>query len=117
MGRPPPAPAGAPGVAAFEVASEAGGAAARALDGVAASLRSRAVVADEARALASQARASAAVMVALPVIVAALGGAADPRLARTLLGTPLGLTCVVVAALLDGVGAWWMQRVVRGAQQ
>lgn len=104
-------------VAAFEVAAEAGGARARALDGIAATLRSRAVVADEARALASQSRASAAVMVALPVVIAALGSAADPRLARTLLGTPIGLGCVAVAAALDGAGAWWMQRVVQGASR
>ncbi len=103
-------------VAALEVASEAGGARARALDGIAATLRSRAVVAEEARALATQARASAAVMVALPIVVAALGSAADPRLARTLLGTPIGLGCVVAAGVLDGAGAWWMQRVVDGAQ-
>ena len=102
-------------VAGLEVAAEAGGARARALDGIAATLRARAVVADETRALATQARASAAVMVALPVVVAALGSAADPRLARTLLGTPVGLACVAVAAVLDGVGAWWMHRVVDGA--
>ncbi len=104
-------------VAALEVAAEAGGARAAALDGVAATLRARAVVADESRALASQARASAAVMVALPLVVAALGSAADPRLAHTLLGTPVGLGCVLVAALLDGAGAWWMQRVVDGAHR
>ncbi|WCO66505.1 type II secretion system F family protein [Iamia majanohamensis] len=102
-------------VAGLEVAAEAGGARARALDGIAATLRARAVVADETRALATQARASAAVMVALPVVVAALGSAADPRLARTLLGTPVGLACVAVAGVLDGVGAWWMHRVVDGA--
>lgn len=102
-------------VSALEVASITGGARARALDGVAATLRARQAVAAEARALASQARASAAVLVALPVVVAVLGSAADPRLARTLLGTPIGLGCVAGAAALDGVGAWWMQRVVAEA--
>lgn len=104
-------------VAALEVAATAGGARARALDGIAATLRSRTVVAEEAGALATQARASAAVMVALPVVVAGLGSAADPRLAHALLGTPVGLACVTAAALLDGAGAWWMQRVVDGAGQ
>jgi len=102
-------------VGALEVASITGGTRARALDGVAATLRARAAVADEARALASQARASAAVLVALPVVVAVLASAADPRLARTLLGTPLGLGCVVGAAVLDTAGACWMQRVVARA--
>lgn len=102
-------------VGALEVASITGGARARALDGVAATLRSRRAVAAEAGALAGQARASAAVLVALPVVVAVLGSAADPRLARTLLGTPVGLGCVVGAAVLDGVGALWMRRVVAEA--
>lgn len=102
---------------ALEVAAEAGGARARALDGLAASLRSRTSTADETRALATQARASAAVMVGLPVVVAAIGSAADPRLAHTLFRTPLGLGCVAAAALLDGAGAWWMQRVVNGAER
>jgi len=102
-------------VGALEVASVTGGARARALDGVAATLRSRAAVADEARALASQARASAVVLVALPAVVALLGAVADPRLAHTLLATPLGLACVGGAAVLDGVGAWWMQRIVARA--
>lgn len=99
-------------VGALEVASHTGGAPARALDGVAATLRARAVVADEARSLASQARASAAVLVALPVVVAAMGAAADPELAHTLLATPLGLGCLVTAAVLDTIGGWWMQRIV-----
>ncbi|MGI8938259.1 MAG: type II secretion system F family protein [Iamia sp.] len=102
---------------ALEVAAEAGGARARALDGLAATLRSRTSAADETRALATQARASAAVMVGLPVVVAALGSAADPRLARTLFATPIGLGCVVAAVILDGAGAWWMQRVVDGASR
>lgn len=102
-------------VGALEVASITGGARARALDGVAATLRARQAVAAEAGALAGQARASAAVLVALPVVVAVLGSAADPRLARTLLGTPVGLGCVVGATVLDGVGALWMRRVVAEA--
>lgn len=99
-------------VGALEVASHTGGAPARALDGVAATLRARAVVTDEARTLASQARASAAVLVALPIVVAAMGAAADPELAHTLLATPLGLGCLVVAAVLDTIGGWWMVRIV-----
>ena len=101
-------------VAALRVAAEAGGGRAPALDGLAASLRAQAVVAEEARALATQARASAGVMVVLPVVVATLGAAGDPRLARTLLRTPVGLTCLGTALALDAVGGWWMHRVVDG---
>jgi hypothetical protein len=31
-----------------------------------------------------------------------------------LLGTPTGLACVLAAGLLDGFGAWWMARMMRG---
>jgi len=46
---------------------------------------------DEARALASQARASAAVLVALPLVFAVAGSAADPRVgaARTKMASAL----------------------------
>jgi tight adherence protein B len=112
-GRAHPRPPVALAVGALEVASLAGGARARALDGVAATLRGRTAVADEARALASQARASAAVLVALPLVVTVLGAVADPRVAGDLLGTPVGLLCLVAAVVLDGIGAWWMHRIVR----
>lgn len=101
-------------VGALEVAAEAGGARARAIEGVAATLRSRLAVADEARALAGQARSSAAVLVALPVVVTVLGALADPRHAGDLLGTPVGLACLVSAAVLDLAGGWWMHRIVGG---
>jgi tight adherence protein B len=103
-------------VGALAVAEAAGGRASRALDGVAATLRARASVADEARALASQARASAAVLVALPVVVAAGGAAADRAVARALLGTPWGLGCIGLATALDVVGALWMHRITSGAR-
>jgi len=101
-------------VAALEVAVDGGGARARALDGVAATLRDQAALADEIRALASQARASAAVLVALPVVFGVVGSAADPRLAHTLLGTAPGVACVAGALVLDLAGAWWMHRIVSG---
>lgn len=99
-------------VAAVAVAGAAGGRPARALDGVAATLRARAAVAGEARALASQAHASAVVLVALPLVVAVGGAAADDRVASALLATGWGRSCAAGALLLDAVGAWWMHRVV-----
>lgn len=109
-----PRPAVRLAVGALEVASLAGGARSRAIDAVAATLRARGAVAEETRALASQARASAAVLIGLPIAFAVLGSAADPEVAHTLLATPLGLACVVTAAALDCAGAWWMQRIVAG---
>jgi tight adherence protein B len=112
-GRDHPRPPVVLAVAALEVAALTGGARARALDGVAATLRGRAAVSDEARALASQSAASAAVLVALPLVVTVLGALADPAVAGDLLGTPVGLACLLAAVVLDATGAWWMHRIVR----
>lgn len=98
--------------AALSLARASGGRAAHALDGVAATLRARRAVAQEARSLATQAQASAAVLVALPLVVSVGGAVADPRLADALLGTTWGLACIVAAVALDAIGALWMHRIV-----
>lgn len=98
-------------VAAATLGHEAGGAQARAIDGVAATLRERHAVQREARALASQARASAAVVVLAPVGFAAFSAAADPEVLAFLLGTAPGLVCLVLALGLDVAAAVWMARI------
>ena len=100
-------------VAALALGAETGGAQARAIDGVAATLRQRLAVGAEARALATQARASAAVIVVAPLVFCVLASAADPRLSGFLLGTPLGLVILAVGLALDAVGALWMARLTR----
>ena len=98
-------------VAAATLGHEAGGAQARAVDGVAATLRERQAVQREARALASQARASAAVVVLAPVGFAAFSAATDPEVLAFLLGTGPGLACLVLALGLDVAAAVWMARI------
>ena len=92
-----------------------GGDLAIALDAAAVSLLDRAEVADEARALATQARSSAAVLVALPPFGAACFCLLDPAVATTLFTTPFGWCCMALGAALDGAGAWVMRRMVDGA--
>jgi len=86
-----------------------------ALDGAALMLSDRVDVEDEARALATQARSSAAVLVALPVVGAAGFALLDPGVGRTLLGTPLGWACLVVGGALDAAGALALRHLVRRA--
>ena len=100
-------------VAALALGAETGGAQARAIDGVAATLRQRLAVAAEARALATQARASAAVIAVAPLVFCVLASIADPRLGEFLLRTPLGLLILAGGLVLDGVGALWMARLTR----
>jgi tight adherence protein B len=102
-------------VTACRVGHDDGGDLAAALDAVAVSLLDRLEVADEARALASQARSSAWVLAALPPLGAVCFSLLDPAVAVTLIGTPLGWCCLVVGCLLDGAGAWVMRAQVRAA--
>ena len=101
--------------AALAMGAEAGGAVARAVDGVAASLRERRSVAAEAGSLATQARASAALIAVAPLAFSLLVGVADPSAAAMLVRTPVGLACLGGGLALELAGGLWMRRIVRGA--
>jgi len=98
---------------ALTLAAELGGMPARSLDAAASGLRDRAALAREVRALSSQARASASVMVLGPPAFLTLASGADHRLPGVLFGSPAGLACLVTGIALDGAGAWWMALLVR----
>jgi tight adherence protein B len=98
--------------AALGLGGEAGGGVARAVDGVAATLRERRELRAEARALATQARSSAALLVLAPPAFAALVSSIEPGVVGFLVSTPIGLACLALGLALDAVGAWWMARIV-----
>lgn len=102
--------------AALTVAAGVGGPGARAVDGAAASLRERLGSDAETAALATQGRASAAVLTLAPIGFAFLLTSLDPAAGRFLLGTPVGWLCIALGLGLDGAGAWWMARLVRRAR-
>ena len=103
------------GVAALCLGAETGGAQARAVDGVAATVRERLAVAAELRALSSQARISALVIGVAPVGFGAFAAATDPRTSQFLLHTSAGLALLVVGLVLDALGWLWMQRLAKVA--
>jgi tight adherence protein B len=98
---------------AMVLATVVGSAPARAIDGVAATVRERLDLAAERRALAAQARMSALVLSIAPVGFAALLVVGDTAAAGFLLGTPAGWACLVTGTGLDAAGAWWMARLSR----
>jgi tight adherence protein B len=102
---------------ALVLASGLGAAPARALDGVAATLRERLELADERHALATQARMSATVLSAAPFGLALLLAASDPAIAHFLLATSAGWMCLVVGGALEVAGALWMARLTRSAER
>jgi tight adherence protein B len=102
------------GAAALGLAAATGGSPARAIDGVAATLRARLALADEVRALASQARASAVVIAASPLVFGVASATTDER-TGAFLRTPAGLVLLAAGVGLDGIGWWWMSRLCRGS--
>ncbi len=98
---------------ALELGLAAGGAHARAVDGVAATLRDNLAITAEVRAQAAQAQASAMVIGLAPIGFTALACLADHRTATFLFQTPAGLACLTLGLALDGIGAVWMGRVTR----
>lgn len=93
---------------ALVLATRVGAAPARALDGVAATLRDRLGLADERRAQAAQARYSALVLSIAPVGFTSLLVATNGAAAQFLLATPLGWGCLLLGIGLDAAGAVWM---------
>jgi tight adherence protein B len=100
---------------ALTVAADTGGVSGPVVDGVADTLRDRIAVEREVAALSTQARASAAVLVVAPVVVAFGAASADERIAGFLVGSPLGWACIVGGLVLDLVGGAWMYFAVRRA--
>jgi len=98
--------------AVLGLAVDLGGRAAEAVDGVVATMRARTALAGEARALATQATASVAVLVVAPVVFGALSATVDPRVGAFFVSTR-GAFCLGVAVVLDAAGGWWMVRLTR----
>jgi Flp pilus assembly protein TadB len=113
--RPTPVVALATAVLTFGV--HTGSSVARAVDGAAATLRERLALMGEVRVMASQARASALVVGAAPVVFTAVVAVADPRVAVFLFTNPAGWVCVVVGGGLEvGCVAWMRSLVARASE-
>ena len=99
-------------VAAALAMADHTGVAARAIDGVADTLRADRELRGEVRALSSQAQASALLIAVLPVGFAVVASMADPSTLRFLIDSPVGRLCLIGGLLLDAVALWWMRRIV-----
>ncbi|MFD0316442.1 type II secretion system F family protein [Streptomyces flavalbus] len=102
--------------ACWRVAVDQGAGLAAGLDRLEAALRAERDQRAELRAQLSGARATAVMLAGLPAVGLLLGAAlgADPL--HVLLHTGAGLGCLLVGGLLEGVGVWWVLRIVRGAE-
>jgi len=108
-----PHPAVGAAAAALQVTATTGGPAAPALEGLAAGLRDRHDAVAEVAALSAQARLSAVVVGAAPLVSLLLSLLVDRRVAPTLIGTPSGRACLLIGLTLEALAALWMRRIVR----
>ena len=102
-------------LAAVAIANEAGGAHAMVFDALAASLRSRAVIGRELRAITTPVRASALLIALAPPSVFGAVLAFDRATAMRAFSTSVGRLAAVVGVLLDLVGLWWIRTLTRVA--
>ncbi|MEU3256089.1 type II secretion system F family protein [Streptomyces sp. NPDC006997] len=102
--------------ACWRVAVDQGAGLAAGLDRLEAALRAERDRRAELRAQLSGARATAVMLAGLPALGLLLGVAlgADPL--HVLLHTGAGLGCLLIGGLLEGLGVWWVLRIVRGAE-
>ncbi|KAF3469706.1 hypothetical protein GL259_21495 [Streptomyces sp. Tu 3180] len=103
--------------ACWRVAVDQGAGLADGLDRLEAALRAERDQRADLRAQLAGARATAVMLAALPAVGLALGTAlgADPL--HVLLHTPSGLGCLAAGGVLEGLGLWWVLRIVRGAEE
>jgi tight adherence protein B len=102
--------------ACWRVAVDSGAGLAAGLERLEGALRAEHNQRLELRALMAGARSTAVLLAALPVLGLLLGTAlgADPL--HVLLHTGAGLGCLVVGGVLECVGLWWAQRIVRNGE-
>ncbi len=102
--------------ACWRVAVDQGAGLAAGLDRLSAALRAERDQRCDLRAQLAGARATAVMLAGLPALGLLIGGAlgADPL--HVLLHTPAGLGCLVAGGVLEGLGVWWVLRIVQGAE-
>lgn len=99
-------------VGVLRACATSGGPAAEPLDRTAASLRDRCAVVDERRTQSAQARLSAIVLTVLPIAALAMMLAFSAS-TRSAVGGPVGWLVIPLGLAANGVGWWWMRRVLR----
>lgn len=96
---------------AIGTAHALGGPVAATLDATAAQLRERVAVRAEAEVYSAQARLSARVLTAVPVVFGLWNVATSASVRQAWLA-PVGAVCALLGGGLNLVGWWWMRRIV-----
>jgi tight adherence protein B len=102
-------------VACWRVAAASGAALAPAIDRVADALQDEIDLSREVASIMAGPRATVHVLAGLPVIGLLLGTAIGARPIDFLLGSAVGVGCVLGAVVLDALGVAWSRRIARRA--
>lgn len=100
-------------VAAIAIQREVGGNLAEVLNTVSKTIRERAELKRQVKALTAEGRFSAVVLTILPFAVFVMLFVVNPEYVTMMLGTPIGLVMLAIGGLLLLVGVVWINRVVR----
>ena len=100
-------------VMAVRISRDVGGNLAEVLLTTMRTMRDRAQLKRQIRALSAEGRLSAYILIALPILVAGGFALARPDYLRPLYTVPAGVAMLVVAVLGVVIGSWWMSRIVK----
>lgn len=99
-------------VTALLIQKETGGNLAEILDGLARVIRDRFRIYGEVRVKTAQGRLTAAILMGLPPVMMMVIGLLNPSYMHVLYTDPMGPKMLLVAAILQIVGAMWLWRIV-----
>jgi tight adherence protein B len=102
--------------ACWRVAVDQGAGLATGLDRLAGALRAERDSRADLRAQLAGARATAAMLAGLPALGLLFGVALGAEPLRVLLHSGAGLGCLLAGGALEGLGMWWVSRIVRRAE-
>lgn len=99
---------------AIGIHREVGGDLAEVLDRVSGTIRERNQIKRQVRTLSAEGKMSAYILMALPVLIAAILSLISPDyIARFVTSGVLGYSLIVVALLMFAVGGFWMSRIIK----
>ena len=80
-------------------------------------MRDRLGAVAEARSLSAQARLSAVVVGASPLVYLVFSALVDPGSVAQLVGTGFGRVCLVLGLALEAAAALWMRRILSSVEE
>ncbi|MFF2244759.1 type II secretion system F family protein [Arthrobacter sp. NPDC058130] len=98
---------------AIEINREVGGDLAGVLDHVAETVRERAQIKGQVRALAAEGKFSAYILIALPFFVAIFINLVNPGYMSVLTTTALGWVLITASVVMMSIGSFWISRMVK----